>query len=95
MQETKDATLNDQCLQADFFMICEDLITPSVHPVDCPKPLIQELFSDSISSIQYYDELLTPVCCYGDLYSSKQAYRRRCDIEGRVKSVYSRGRMMH
>ena len=48
MQKTKDATLNDR-LQADFFMICEDLIKPSVHPTDCPKQLIQELFSETVS----------------------------------------------
>ncbi len=35
----------------DFFMICEDLIRPSVHPVDCPKPLIQELFSEIVSRV--------------------------------------------
>ena len=51
MQETKDAALNDRCLCADFLKICEDLIEQSVHQVDCPKPLIQELFSELLSRV--------------------------------------------
>ena len=51
VQETKDATLNDRCLQADFLKICEGLIRFSVHPVDCPKPLIRELFSEILSRV--------------------------------------------
>ena len=51
MQETKDATLKDRTMQAEFLKICEDLIRPSVHPVDCPKPLIRELFSEILSRV--------------------------------------------
>ena len=51
MQETKDAALNDRYLCADFLKICEDLIGHSVHKVDCPKPLIRELFSEILSRV--------------------------------------------
>ena len=51
MQETKDATLKDKTLQAHFLKICEDLTRTNVPPVDCPKPLVQELFSEILSRV--------------------------------------------
>ena len=91
MQETKDTTLKDQTMQAEFLNICKDLIRPFVYPVDCPKPF----FRDIISSHQHYDEFPASMCCYGDSYSSKQGCRCRCGIERQVKSVCSRERIIH
>ena len=50
-QETKDSSLSDHCLRADFLEVCEDLIKLSVHPVDCPNPLILELFTEILSRV--------------------------------------------